>query len=277
MPEILKQIENEIVIILQKQLNEISLSKIKLLQISYSLIKANKFINKRSIYYQAVPIFKSQSRVDTLLTYYMKKFGCEMKCLNVKAGLKGIFYGNLEFVFQNNERISLKGHCLIPDMGNIVNVEHKYSLIVVVEKETVMSRVKNEEFLTICGKGYPCTNTLKLLQKLEPKVQVICMTDFDPHGLQIFLTYRKTIKEIKRIGLSSEDILRYRINRNECIQLKDREIKMIKEIKKKVEGYLIEEIDFMEGMGMKIELEAVMNQVNFDIMKYLKIKGIEYG
>lgn len=273
MPELLKQIEDEVLSLLSKNLNEKSLCKLKLLQISYSLIKSGRFINKRSVYYQAVNIFKSQANVDLLTIHFMKKFNCEMNSLHIRPGLKGIFCGTLEFVFENKSTSILKGQCLIPDMNQIVTIKHSYSLVIVVEKETILSRVLNRKYLVVCGKGYPCYNTLRLLQKLEPKVRMVCLTDFDPHGLHIFLVYKRNVQELERLGLSAVDILNWKIRRDECIRLKDNEIKKINKIRTN-DSLLCDDLNFMEGLNFKIELEAIFNQNDFEITEYLRFKGI---
>ena len=80
--------------------------------INVYLSKGNKNLNKRSVYYQAVPIFKSQNKVNSLISYFMKKFNCEMSVLNILAGSKGIFNGELIFITENKEKLEIQGHNL---------------------------------------------------------------------------------------------------------------------------------------------------------------------
>lgn len=284
-------IQREVTLILQSELTCLSLSKIKLLSIVFPLLKTSILVNKRSIYYQAVPLFKTQKRVDSLILFYMKKFQCEMKFLNISAGLKGIFHGSLRFIYdqkvsegcqivnnapmiRNGPMIDQKagndsmirndlGVNLIPDMSFVTRVEHAYDLVIVIEKETILSKIANKNHLTICGKGFPCKNTIKLLERLEPKVKVICLTDFDPHGLYIYLHYKRSIKEIERRGVTVHDILKHKVRKEECIKMKEREMKMIRKLKEIEE--VKEEALFMEGCEFKVELEAIVLQKEFNI------------
>lgn len=328
----LDEIKIQVLSVLNKPLSHSSLSKLKFLQIVHSSILSEIFINKRSIFYSSVPLFKSQNTVNALVEKYSKILQCSQNSLRVKSGLKGLLSGNVVFIFKDDKRQAVKGKALIPDLAEIKEIQHDYNTILVIEKDTIFDKVdqllhftdfdcsigygdvkrvgwidrmannniiagdivasgnimagyidRNEpvaehiepvnmmtnnnvtnapmRFLIICGKGYPCKNTIALLKRLSPTVSnIFCLTDFDPYGFHIFLIYKRSIPKIQRIGLCVEDLFENRINYSECIKLNERDLKMIEKIRKMEDSEkLLEELDFMEGLGMKMELEIVFN------------------
>ncbi|KCZ81511.1 hypothetical protein H312_01089 [Anncaliia algerae PRA339] len=140
----------------------------------------------------------------------------------------------------------------------------------------------------VTGKGYPCTNTIKFLEKVN--MPIFGLFDFDPYGLNIYLNYKKHVN-IERIGLSSEDILldksvknnlqkkqNYDDNINilgykvyELIPLSKYDYSMIKSVENKSEE-LINELTFLKGLGNKIELEAMIRENCNFYEEYIKRK-----
>lgn len=262
MKDIYKKIIEEFKIVLEGFLDEKALKKMKFLQSVYVLLKSGKSMNKRAIFYDSVPIFKTQTCVNQLVKRYSSIFCCEQRDLNIKSSLKGIFEGKLTFIQNDGNQINFEGKNLIPDMDEILKIEHKYNNVVVIEKDTIFSRVANERYLTVCGKGYPCQNTIKFLKKIENEnIRIYCLTDFDPYGLHIYMVYKRYIKSMIRIGLKVEDIFKYKISKEKCIELKKKDMKMIEKLKEDKE--LAGEAEFIEGLGMKMELEILFIKIDF--------------
>lgn len=260
-----KHIASEAISILSGYIGESSLQRLKFLQVVYGLVVSGRVMNRRSIYYDAVSIFGSQNRVDNLVKHYTAKFGCRQEDLNVKSGSRGILHGALVFHYRGFTR-SVEGKSLIPDMCGVERVVCRHETVLVVEKETIFDRVACGDRAIVCGKGYPCSNTIKLLKMLEGQCRMVCLTDFDPHGLHIFLTYRKAVQKIVRIGLGYADLFEYRVEESGCIKLSKYDFRMIGTLKKTI---LRDDALFMEGLGYKMELEIVFNQDMFEIDRYL--------
>eukprot|EP00392_Amoebophrya_sp_AT5.2_P012273 g12371.t1 len=67
-----------------------------------------------------------------------------------------------------------------------------------------------DNVVMVTAKGYPDVVTRKLLRKLEtqyPLLPFLYLGDCDPHGLHIYLTYKKTLPNLKSIGVHTSDIL----------------------------------------------------------------------
>jgi meiotic recombination protein SPO11 len=272
MKDIRKDIKDEVEHILKGHIDESALRKIRFLNSIYNLLNSGENMNKRTLFYDSVPIFQKQENVNWLVKKYSAYFGCEQSDFNLKSSLKGLFSGSVVFILKNGKYVKHEGKGLIPDMDEVVSIEHTYKTVLVIEKDTIFSKINDSPFLIVCGKGYPCRNTVKFLKMIEEtnenKVKFYCLTDFDPHGLHIFMVYKEKIKNMIRIGLSVEDILEYKVNKEDCIKLKKTDMKMIEKLRRdpEVKG----EIEFIEGLGMKMELEILFNRKDFKSFEYFE-------
>lgn len=264
MSDLLQNIQLELTSLLKRPINQITMKKIKFLHLTYTLLSSGKSINRRTLFYDSVPIFHSQKSVDSLVKHYTKLFNCEQHHLNITASQKGILDGLLVFIHSDGHRILHSGKGLIPEMHNIINIEHQYKTTVVIEKDTIFNHITHQSFLTVCGKGYPCHNTIKFLQIIQKTTQILCLTDFDPYGLHIFLIYKRYINKIYRIGLGAEDVLKWGIEKSNCIKLSSADYKMLDRLNG---SELAEEAEFIRGIGLKMELEILLNRPDFDIRK----------
>lgn len=277
MEQIKESIITEAKAILSEPMGECSIRKLKFLQIVFELVCSGRRLVKRSVYYQSVPIFGSQRVTNSLIKHYTGKFKCRQEDLNIRSGLKGIFSGSLTFHTIRegstpvDELVLEQNSGIIPDMNDIRAVECSYKTILVVEKETIFNRIVQDreackDMLVVCGKGYPCSNTMSLLRELESCCKILCLTDLDPYGLHIFLTYKKSIGTIERMGIDHGDLFRYKVDRDDCIPLSIYDLRMIKVLK---ETSMREEAVFLEGLGYKMELEILFNQSGFSFSEFM--------
>ncbi|KAL6121754.1 hypothetical protein NUSPORA_01275 [Nucleospora cyclopteri] len=246
-------------------LDHIFLRKLKFLNICYININKNEFINKRAVYYAAVNIFQNQTVVDRLIDLYTKKFNCEMQDLFIKPGRKGFFEGSLTII-KEEIKLNLEGIQLIPEMTEGTEIECNSLIALIIEKESVFNRIHCKNVLKICGKGFPDKNTLKMLTLLPPKIKIFCLTDFDPHGLLIFLNYKKSVKSLIRIGIDFSDIFEYKIKKEDIIKLSNKDRSLLKGLMFTEEK---ENAKFLIGFNHKIEIEAIFNSKNVEINEYL--------
>lgn len=239
-----------------------------------------QYRQKRSIYYSAATVFGSQARVDCLIKQYTRKLDCDMDRLYIKAGLKGLLSGSMEFLLKDGRVLGITQKSLIPDIADVEIIRYYSEKVLIIEKDSVFDRSAHPSLIVVCGKGYPCANTIAFLRLFREETEMLCMTDWDPHGIHIFMDYRRRVgRPIKRVGLDSAGLFRYGLERRECISLGPSDIKMLEYIKRKLEGEgvieeddkvaLIAEIRFMEGLGHKVEMEAVMSAETFEILEYL--------
>lgn len=273
--EIKIKIREEIINVLQKSYVSNILSVLTFLSILYNLQEEKMYRNKRSIYYDCVSVFKSQDVVDRLIARYMRKFECTMYDLYIKASLKGIFYGELIFYYKNGVIQECYGKNIIPDMTEVSGVENRCKTVLVVEKDSVFSHVTDESLIVVCGKGYPCHNTTQLLNFFSYDTRIFCLTDFDPHGIEIFLTYKERVGRIVRTGIKAGDLFKYKIRKIEAIPLNKWDQRKAQSIRKRrlslnEKAEIEYDLDFMEAIGFKIELEAIVLNDTFNIIDYLK-------
>ena len=254
-------IERELCILIKNAENNSSILKeITFLSGVYDLLKNNKIKTKRGFYYSNVNVFKSQNSVNTLIKKYTKKFNCKIEDLNLEAGIKGIYKGKVYFT-EEDEHVNKTNKItvqLIPRI-NKCKVCCEVRSVVIVEKESVFNRLHNEEILFICGKGFPDKNTLKFIELLPKEMQIYCLVDFDPHGLHIYKIYNKTVN-CKRI-ITQRLFFKYKISKDQCIQLSDLDVKMLKKMILNEETK--DDACFLLGFGYKIEIEAFLNSAKF--------------
>ncbi|KAI5170895.1 meiotic recombination protein SPO11 [Pancytospora epiphaga] len=272
--ELLAKIRFETRMCLLKCRNMSMLRRLAFLSVVYTSIKSGIYRTVRGIYYDHANIFNTQHCIVNLIKLYTRRFGCERRELFIKASLKGVFEGIIAFnVIENNEEmlVRMSGKNLIPDMTTVVSLRHSFRRVLVIEKDSVFSALTGQGHMLICGKGYPCWNTLALLEMLEGTAEILCMTDYDPHGIDIFMVYRKRIPSMRRIGLCSSDLFRYNIDVSSCIGLREWDLKTIERLEKvpKLNDSIKEELKFMEGLGYKLELECLVWNERFRIDDYI--------
>ncbi|OQS54054.1 SPO11 [Ecytonucleospora hepatopenaei] len=258
------------------------------------------FITKRAIYYRNVNVFKTQRNVNRLINKYIKKFNCSETDLFIEAGAKGLFKGPciikqtdncIETQFfsclkkeksyfseilkekQENIQKNFKQECLrtenyhdiniIPKICKNTQIICKAKNVLIVEKESVFNFLKNDEnlkdTLIVCGKGFPDRNTLDFLQKIPLNLHKYCLVDLDPYGMHIYKQYNKTIKCKKT--LTTNCFFKYKIDKNRCIRLNERERKMLKKIVESGEDD--SDANFLLGLDVKVEIEAFLDQPGF--------------
>jgi meiotic recombination protein SPO11 len=270
--------------------------RLRLLEILH-LVQSTQISKKsREIYYMAANIFGSQRTVDRLIRSFAEKYGLTHAELGVSSALKGIFIGNLTFIKR------LAGTCLgaeekglapcagtpcekyaslsydnsrenlIPDMCDVLEVVCMYETAVVIEKDTTFSKISLmlkarglfEEILFICGKGYPCRNTLLLTRMLQDKARIYGLFDFDPYGLHIYTVYKHgsasapglKVEAMKRMGLGRKDVEELMPMEDALIPLSASDLKMMGVLGKYKE--LECDIAFLRGLGRKVEIEALL-------------------
>ncbi|XP_045511607.1 meiotic recombination protein W68 isoform X3 [Colias croceus] len=156
----------------------------------------------RELYYQNVARFRNQGDLDIGVRDVCCLLECPPWDLGIVATAKGLIAGPLKIV--NNDGsvtdCSTSGGTLVPqDIQNIKEFKTSAKYILVVEKDAVFQKLLDEGALVrlrpviiLTGKGYPDVCTRQLLCRLvtELKLKALALVDADPHGYEIFLTYK---------------------------------------------------------------------------------------
>jgi len=125
-----------------------------------------------------------------------------------------------------------------------------------------------DNVVMVTAKGYPDVVTRKLLRKLEtqyPLLPFLYLGDCDPHGLHIYLTYKKTLPNLKSIGVHTSDILGDTKHLYPGMPLNAKERKMLRAMETE-NNYVLEndrlrkEVVAMRECGWKYEVEALQSR-----------------
>ncbi|KAG0434854.1 putative meiosis-specific protein SPO11 like protein [Dictyocoela muelleri] len=289
MKQIIEKIKQETRSLITKKKYKNLTEKLKINEKIIELISTNTTMKSREIYYQSPNIFKKQSRVNYFLNQICKSLKVTLKDLNVLSSTKGVFIGKIVFYYHNGKsEILFSG--LIPDMDLVRDFRIFHKNILVVEKDCLLSFIYQSvksEYLLVSGKGYPCKNTIRFLERLQnlkvennneysTKCKIFGLFDLDPSGLHIYKIYKSgSIKnphsiEIKRIGLTSNDVYKYKIDESELIDLSRRDIVLLETlINYDVDQEFKEDIMFLKGLSKKMEIEIIINNSRNLTKEYL--------
>ncbi|KAI1323673.1 Spo11/DNA topoisomerase VI subunit A [Xylariaceae sp. FL0255] len=207
---------------------------LQILHLSRRALIEDRVITKRAIYYQNPGLFGSQQYVDDLVDDIAFTFGVGRRALNIVAVDKGLIAGNLAITTINGTTLRCsplnRQGIALPDMTTITGfhaTELKWVLLI--EKEATFRGLVSSGFydsatigpgLLVTAKGYPDLSTRRFVHELQtsaPWLPMYALVDFDPHGLQIMLTYKHgsrslrheehvTLPRLVWIGPKSDDI-----------------------------------------------------------------------
>jgi len=165
-----------------------------------------------------------------------------------------------------------------PDELDIVKIEASY--VLVVEKDAIFQRLNREGFwnkenaILITARGMPDRATRKFVRRLNEdyKLPIYVLTDSDPYGYYIYSVYKSgSIKlsyeserlatpNAKFIGVTTSDIINYKISSDYVIAANDRDIKRAEELIRypwfQSEAWE-KEINLFLKMKKKVEIEAL--------------------
>lgn len=167
----------------------------------YKMLCRNTTCTKRELYYNDVELMKCQNSVNKAIDDICMLLNVQPWELGVLSSSKGLIAGDLVITTDENEIIDCENVCSVPQNPScIINLSSNAEYVLVVEKDTVFTRLINEnvfsktpgKFILITGKGYPDVNTRVLLKKIVTilKLPVYLIADADPHGIEIMCTYK---------------------------------------------------------------------------------------
>ncbi|KRH92277.1 meiotic double strand break transesterase, catalytic subunit [Pseudoloma neurophilia] len=283
MPPVLQLLRKETLRISRDIKNIQMIRKLKLFEIIHNNLKIGIRKTKREIFYSAPKLFNKQYVTDKMVDQFLKEFNLKIEDLNILPSLKGLFYGPVYFE-QEDGTIFEQNRDLIPDISKIKNIKTIFNTILVIEKDSILTFIKEMyfkknkplPFLLVTGKGYPDYNTTHFLKKVtfsNENIKIYGLFDLDPHGLNIFKIYKKRIKNIKRIGITTTDVLKYKIKREELLNLTKRDHQLLQTLSytDKHDKQFYDDIDFLQGLSKKMEIESLLNNdIDFELFQYLE-------
>lgn len=172
---------------------------LKVMEIVQRLLTNGDKINKREVFYRHPGLFTTQAVSDNTIELLACILQVPRNRLNIRSAGKGLLAGSL--AFYENESYTTVGNriCKIPpDLDSVPYIETDAEFVLVIEKDTVLSRLVDEEYfrtvkcIGVTGCGYPDMPTREFLRRViaeRPQLPVLVLTDLDPHGFQILCTY----------------------------------------------------------------------------------------
>uniref|UniRef100_A0A0N5AQJ5 DNA topoisomerase (ATP-hydrolyzing) n=1 Tax=Syphacia muris TaxID=451379 RepID=A0A0N5AQJ5_9BILA len=248
----------------------------------YTLLVSESSATKRDLFYEQKDLYGEQRNLDSSVTKVCKLLLTSRTGSNVLAGGRGIMMGNLKIVENGTVLDCSASPVVIKSLSSNATLISNARFILVVEKEATFQKLIQEDFffifhpaLLVTGKGYPDIATRQLLKNISSanNIPAFGLVDSDPHGIEIFITYKYGTKKPKFetgncnilnfewIGLSRLEASRYPIPEDQFLRMNKREIKKISGLRERVsmlkDWVLLRELDCLLNSGSKLELEAV--------------------
>jgi len=263
-------------------------------------LREGKRTNKRDIYYQNAHTFRDQGELDAIIAKVVSMTGVPRSMLGVFASSKGLVAGNLLFADRNGVEFDCRVAQVQVPQDPFTGAETTARLIVVVEKDTAFQRLLQDfrfsslmdEIILITGKGVPDVATRSFLYMLTSKLLLpsVILTDCDPYGIEIMLTYRYgsramalcgealAVPSLLWLGILPSDV--DRITRSgikvDSIPFSGADRKKLKDIYRRpyIQSMtsLTEEMELMWTSGAKVEIEHVAELPDFCTTMYITDK-----
>ncbi|KAG0467016.1 hypothetical protein HPP92_018596 [Vanilla planifolia] len=229
---------------------------LKVLLIVQKLHQEHKHVSKRDIYYMEPSLFIDQGCVDQAIRGVCMILKCSRHHLNIVPAGRGLVMGWLRFVESGRTISCIKSpntaYSIPACVEEVEVIESVAQYILVVEKETVLQRLANDNFcktnlcILITGRGYPDVTTRRFLRLLMDQLHIpaYCLVDYDPHGFDILSNYRfgsmqmaydaklMRVPEIRWLGVFHSDLAKYQ-PLDRCL------LSLTSEEKKKAESMLL--------------------------------------
>jgi DNA topoisomerase-6 subunit A len=266
-------------------------------------------ISIRDLYYalkRTIPetkenTFEEQEESDPILEDIEAALNTLRERLHLKADRKGYLAGPLMINDSGDQidasKMGSSGWAIPSNVEpEIIKLENHADYVLVIEKDAVWQRLNEDKFwkkhncIIITGKGQPDRGTRRIVNRLhtEFKLPVYVLTDADAWGYYIysvikqgsinlsFLSDRLGTPEAKFIGLTTQDVKKYKIASNVTIKLNQGDIKRTNEMLNYVWFKPKEwqhELKHMLEVGYKLELEALSSKsIRFISETYLPDK-----
>ncbi|XP_072936669.1 meiotic recombination protein W68 [Epargyreus clarus] len=252
----------------------------------HELLGKNLTVTRRELFYQNVARFRNQSNLDVGVRDVCCLLESPPWNLGIVATAKGLVAGPLIMRCRDGSTMDCMtaGGTLLPqDINGIQEFKSTAKYILVVEKDAIFQKLLDEGALIrlgpviiLTGKGYPDVCTRQLLCRLvkELRVKALALVDHDPHGYEIFLTYKYgslaqshlssslACSSLLLLGTRHSDVMTLVSNEARLVLTSLDKRKLASLIKRPyldtpVGSCIKEELQAMLRSGVKAEIEAV--------------------
>ena len=164
----------------------------------YHLIKKQKEITTRELYYTYKTIFKTQQEVEQIIKTILLLFGLLKEETRIISTPKGFMYGDIE-LFTMKYSINFNVSHQIPVINEecVISKTSERTFFIIVEKEAfyshlIQSRItKMLHCIILCSRGFPDNATLNVVKCISSRQEIVpcCFVDCDIYGIEIFLSF----------------------------------------------------------------------------------------
>ncbi|CAK5050667.1 unnamed protein product [Meloidogyne enterolobii] len=275
--------------------------RLRVLAQIYELLVENRHATKRDLFYESKKIYEQQSNFDRALTAVCNFLMASRSELHISCS-KGFAIGSLRLLnaLDDNEINFRFGMIALNEsLVNFDFAESDATAILILEKDSVFQHLLDEKFMEmfpktilVTGRGYPdiCTRQfLNWLASQLPNIPMFILTDADPYGIEIFLTYKYgsdrswiesggiTLPQLKWIGFLPSEANNLSVPENQLLKLTNSDKRRIEKLSKRVllleENAVFDELAVMLSSNCKLEIEALYTLGNkFLSTVYLKYK-----
>ncbi|SBT32883.1 topoisomerase, putative [Plasmodium ovale wallikeri] len=236
-----------------------------------NMILQNKSCTQREIYYKLYNVFNEQWQTN--------------RHIKVKRKLRKGGKGGKEETDKTEYGLMTNENLL-----HVEKVESRAHYIIIVEKYSLYQKLCENKIwnvlpsILMTGKGFPDFSTRKVLSELVDLFDLECVYvgDYDPYGIQIFLSYKEgcktnegaiySCKDIKWAGMCSDDVELFPKESLLALTKKEKNIiqNMLNDNTERISHQMRMEILEMDKRNCKFEIEAVEYRgMDFFIRKYL--------
>uniref|UniRef100_A0A1I7UCT1 DNA topoisomerase (ATP-hydrolyzing) n=1 Tax=Caenorhabditis tropicalis TaxID=1561998 RepID=A0A1I7UCT1_9PELO len=261
----------------------------------YDLLENDKKSTKRELFYEHKLVYEVQRNLDSSIKSICELLDESRSNLNVLSCGRGCIRGAITFLVRDVGVIDARVQdVLITDELLFSDLVTEADFILVVEKDTVFQKLIDENFqqtfprgILVTSKGYPDISTRNVLKMLceKKKFPTYGLFDADPHGIEIYLTYKygaaketaegrgAFVPSIQWIGLFPTDFNRFIIDPTQCLPLERTDLVKIENLIPRSillgESRVTVELDWMMQNSFKMELEAINMCGPYHMGRYL--------
>jgi meiotic recombination protein SPO11 len=251
----------------------------------------------RDLFYSFRHLFSSQRESDEALKLATAILQVPRHHLHVVSSARGLAMGEVRFSVDQQSRRSFSEQMTLIEPRQAAAMSDFWcdvDFILVVEKETVFYRLANSSFprrarcFLMTGKGYPDLATRQFLFRLIqefPELPVLCLVDADPHGLEIYLTYKYgsraaaaepdcTAPSLQWIGLSVDDMLDLGLPQSLMQALSAQDVSKLASMRSRTdilpfEPAIASQLEQLHQLTMKAEIEILYTLGDDGVEQYV--------
>jgi len=255
------------------------------------LVAGGRRTTKRDIFYDNFTEFSSQAEVDRMVAEVVTMLQVPRLQLGVMATSKGLVVGHLAYT--NSEgvtvdlRLAVGGDTIPQDVPEVELLGSDAHFLLVVEKDAIFQRLLEEgvmtgilpPFVMVTGKGMPDLATRQLVYRLSTELLLptFLLTDCDPYGLEIGLTYkfgslamawapeRLAVPSATLLGLLPSDVARLAIPPASMREFSEEDWKKVQDLHdrdyvREACPLLVGELEALWQLGRKAEIQQVSEE-----------------